>query len=66
MAKELWTTALFFLPREIYKSYYEKQLAQMEERSTGLKSRINANKDAEIEHNPHCFFSFLFFRKEIS
>lgn len=48
-------SASFFF-RKNRKDYYEKQLAQMEERPTGLKSRTIVDEDAEIEHNPHCFF----------
>lgn len=41
--------------RENYTVYYEKQLAQMEERPY----RKIADEDAESSHNPHCFFYFF-------
>lgn len=40
-----YATPLLF--REIYKAYYEKQLAQVEERPAGLKSRNNVDEDVE-------------------
>jgi hypothetical protein len=33
------TTALFFLPREIYKAYYERRVAQLVERHTSVEDR---------------------------